>query len=142
MSSMFEVPAQAPVDLGEYLRILRRRAWVIVVVTVLSVAAVYAWATNQEKTYTAVGQIVVAQTTEKGIVATQSQVVQSDTVHREALGELPDAPSVDATFDGESGSVTLRAESTDPALAAKSIDADIQAYKNYLTFIAGGAWAP
>ena len=90
MSSMFEVPAQAPVDLSEYLRILRRRAWVIVVVTVLSVAAAYAWASNQEKTYTAVGQIVVAQTTEKGIVATQSQVVQSDTVHREALRQLPE----------------------------------------------------
>ena len=93
MSSVFEVPAQAPVDPSEYLRILRRRAWVIVVVTVLAVAAAYAWATNQEKTYTAVGQIVVAQTTEKGIVATQSQVVQSDTVHREALGQVPNAPS-------------------------------------------------
>ncbi len=137
MSSVIEVPAQAPLDPSEYLRILRRRAWVIVAVTVLAVAAAYAWATNQEKTYTAVGQIVVAQTTEKGIVATQSQVVQSDTVHRAALGQLPNAPAVDATFDGESGSVTLRAVSTDPALAAKSIDAHIEAYKNYLTYIAG-----
>ena len=111
---MFEVPAQAPVDLGEYLRILRRRAWVVVVVTVLAVAAAYAWATTRDKTYTAVGQIVVAQTTEKGVVATQSQVVQSDAVHGEALRHVPNAPWVTATFDGESGSVTLRAESTDP----------------------------
>ena len=58
MSSVFEVPAQAPFDLGEYLRILRRRAWVIVVITVLAVAAAYVWASGQEKSYTAVGQIV------------------------------------------------------------------------------------
>lgn len=136
MSSVFDVPAQAPIDPSEYLRILRRRAWVIVLVTVLAVAAAYAWASNQEKSYTAVGQIVVAQTTEKGIVATKSQVVQSDVVHREALRHLPNAPRVDSTFDGESGSVTLRAESTDPSLAAKSIDAHIEAYKDYLTYIA------
>jgi capsular exopolysaccharide synthesis family protein len=137
VSSLFEVPAQSPWDLHEYLRILRRRAWVIVLVTVLAVAAAYVWARNQEQVYTAVGQIVVAQTTEKGVVATQNQVVQSDAVHRAALGHLPNAPRVTATFDGESGSVTLRAESTDPALAAKSIDAHIQAYRDYLTYIAG-----
>lgn len=136
MSSVIEVPAQAPIDLSEYLRILRRRAWVIVVVTVVAVAAAYAWASNQEKTYTSVGQIIVAQTTEKGVVATQNQVVQSDAVHRSALGQVPNAPRVHATFDGESGSVTLRAESTDPALAAKSIDAHIAAYQNYLTYMA------
>ncbi len=138
MSPMFEVPAQAPVDLGGYLRILRRRAWVIVVVTVLAVAAAYAWAATRDKSYTAVGQIVVAQTTEKGVVATQNQVVQSDAVHRQALRHVPDAPRVAATFDGESGSVTLRAKSTDPELAARSIDAHIQAYKDYLTYTAIG----
>ena len=85
MSSVFEGPAQAPMDLSEYLRILRRRAWIIVVVTVFAVAAAYAWATNQEKTYTAFGEIVVSQTAEKGVVATQNAVVQSDAVHQEAL---------------------------------------------------------
>ena len=138
MSPIFEVPAQAPIDLGEYLRILRRRAWVIAAVTLLAVAAAYAWAASRDKTYTATGQIVVAQTTEKGVVATQNQVVQSDAVHRAALRDLPDAPRVEATFDGESGSVSLRAESTDPVLAAKSIDAHIQAYKDYLTYSAVG----
>jgi non-specific protein-tyrosine kinase len=136
VSPLSEVPAQSPVDLHEYLRILRRRAWVIVLITVLTGAAAYVWATNQKKIYTAVGQIVVAQTTEKGVVATQNQVVQSDSVHRAALRRVPDAPRVKATFDGESGSVTLRAESSSPALAAKSIDAHIEAYKDYLTYVA------
>jgi succinoglycan biosynthesis transport protein ExoP len=138
VATMFEVPAQAPVDLHEYLQILRRRAWVIAVVTVIAVAAAYAWATNRDTTYTATGQIVVAQTIEKGVVATQNQVVQSDAVHRAALRRLPNAPSVQATFDGESGSVTLLAKSTDPLLAAKSIDAHIQAYRDYLTYTAAG----
>lgn len=132
---MFEVPAQAP-DLGEYLRILRRRAWVVAVVTVLAVAAAYAWAATRDKIYTATGQIVVAQTTEKGAVATQSQVVQSYVVHREALRHVPNAVWVSATFDGESGSVTLSAKSRDPVLAAKSIDAQIKAYQGYLTYTA------
>ena len=135
MSPKFEVPAQSP-DLGEYLRILRRRAWIIAVVAVLGGAVAYAWVTNRDKTYTASGQIVVAQTTEEGFVATQNQVVQSDVVHREAQRLVPDAPRVAATFDGESGSISLRAEGTDPVLAADSIDAHIEAYKNYLTYIA------
>jgi polysaccharide biosynthesis transport protein len=138
VAAIFEVPAQSPVDLGEYLRILRRRAWVVAVVTVLAVAAAYAWAATRDKTYTAIGQIVVAQTTANGVVATQNQVVQSYTVHREALRRVPNAPGVAATFDGESGTVTLRAKSTDPVLAAKSIDAHIQAYRDYLTYSAAG----
>jgi capsular exopolysaccharide synthesis family protein len=131
---MLEVPAQAPVDLVEYLRILRRRAWVVAVVTALTVGAAYAWASTRDRVYTATGEIVVAQTTANGQVATQNEVVQSDAVHRQALRSVPNAPWVSATFDGESGTVQLRATSSDPALAAKAIDAQIQAYKNYLTF--------
>ncbi|MDQ1430700.1 MAG: hypothetical protein QOF40_1302, partial [Actinomycetota bacterium] len=34
---MFEAPATAPMEFGDYLRILRRRAWVVVVATALAV---------------------------------------------------------------------------------------------------------
>ena len=64
--------------------------------------------------------------------------MQSLAVHQQALRRVPNAPWVSATFDGESGSVTLRAESTDPVLAAKAIDAQIAAYKDYLTYNAFG----
>ena len=43
---MFEAPTVAPMEFGEYLGILRRRAWVIVVVTVLVVGAALAWSST------------------------------------------------------------------------------------------------
>ena len=47
IAPMFEAPATAPMEFGDYLRILRRRAWVVVVVTVLGVGISYAWYSTQ-----------------------------------------------------------------------------------------------
>ena len=132
VSPMFEAPAHAPMEFSDYLRILRRRAWVIIVVTVLSVGIAFAWFSTQDDTYTATGEVVVGSPENEVDVVTQTRVMQSDAVHARALGENENLPTIDATQDGESGGITLTAESTNPALAAAAVNAHIDAYIAYL----------
>ena len=129
---MFEAPTTAPMEIRDYLQILRRRAWVVVVVTLLTVGVAFAWSSARDETYTAAGEIVVGAGGDETDIATQARIVQSQAVHVLALGQLPSAPTVDATQDGESGGIRVEAQSADPATAAASVNAHVDSYVQYL----------
>ena len=84
---MLDAPADAPMELGDYFRILRRRAWVVVVVTMLAVGAAVAWSSTRHETYAASGEIVVAQGNGEVDVATQAKIIQSQAVRKFALAK-------------------------------------------------------
>jgi non-specific protein-tyrosine kinase len=129
---MFEAPATAPMEFGDYLGILRRRAWVVVVVTALAVGLAYAWYSTRDKTYTARGEVVVRQGTGEVDVATQAKIIESAVVYQLAQRKVPNAVGVSASQNGDSGSIEIKADSSDPKLAAESVNAQMTAYVDYL----------
>ena len=129
---MVEAPTHAPMGLGDYLRILRRRAWVIVVVTALAVGVAIAWSSKQDKTFTASGEVVVAQGTGEVDTATQAKIMESQVVHQLALQKLPSAVDVAATADSDGGGITITADSAEPQTAAASVNAHMDAYVEFL----------
>jgi len=120
-------------ELGDYLRILRRRAWVIVVVTVLAVGLAVAWSKTTDKTYSASGEVVVAQGTGEVDVTTQAKILESAVVYELAVKKVPSAVGVSAEPEGETGStIRVATDSTDPKVAAASVNAQMDAYVDYL----------
>src|SRR5438093_12222340 len=114
MLRMFEAPANAPMELGDYLRILRRRAWVIVVVIVLAVGLAVAWSKTTDKTYTASGEVVVAQGNGEVDVTTQAKILESAVVYQLAVKKVPSAAGASAEPEGDTGStIRVAADSTD-----------------------------
>ncbi len=129
---MFEAPATAPMEFGDYLQILRRRAWVVVVVTVLAVGISYAWYSTKDKTYTASGEVVVRQGTGEVDVVTQAKIMESAVVYQLAQKQVATAVGVSAQQSGDSGSIQITADSSDPQVAAASVNAAMTAYVDYL----------
>jgi succinoglycan biosynthesis transport protein ExoP len=129
---MFEAPATAPMELGDYLRILRRRAWVVVVVTLLAMGVAVGWYEANSKTYTATGEVVVKQGTGEVDVVTQAKIIESAVVYQLAQKKVPAAVGVSAEQSGDSGSINIVAESTDAKIAAASVNAQMDAYVEYL----------
>jgi polysaccharide biosynthesis transport protein len=129
---MFEAPANAPMDFGDYLRVLRRRAWVVVVVTLLAVGLAYGWYSAHDKTYTATGEVVVQQGTGEVDVVTQAKIIESSVVYQLAQKQVAASVGVSAEQVGDSGSIRIVADSTDPRIAAASVNAQMDAYVEYL----------
>jgi non-specific protein-tyrosine kinase len=129
---MFEAPATAPMEFGDYLRILRRRAWVIVVAIALAVGIAVAWYSTHDKTYSASSQVVVKQGAGEVDVETQAKIIESGAVYELALKKEPSAVGVSAAQSGTSGSIDIAADSTDPRTAAASVNAQVDAYVDYL----------
>src|SRR5262249_12934855 len=115
---MVEAPTHAPMGLGDYLRVLRRRAWVIIAVPAVAVGVALAWWSKQDKTYSASGEVVVAQGAGQVDTATQAKIMESQAVHQLALQKLPSAVGVSATQDSDGGGITITADSAEPQTAA------------------------
>lgn len=129
---MLEAPATAPMEFGDYLGILRRRAWVVVLVTVLGVGLAYAWYSTKDKTYTASGEVVVRQGASEVDVVTQAKIMESAVVYQLAQKKVPNAVGVSASQNGDTGSIEISAESSDPEVAAESVNAQMTAYVDFL----------
>jgi succinoglycan biosynthesis transport protein ExoP len=129
---MSEAPTNAPMELADYLRILRRRAWVVIVVTALAVGIAVAWYSSRAATYTATGEVVVKQGTGEVDVVTQAQIMESSVVYQIAQKKLPTAVGVSAQQNGDSGSIQITADSSNPAVAAGSVNAAMDSYVDYL----------
>ena len=130
---MFEAPATAPMEFRDYLAILRRRAWVIVAVTVLVVGVAAAWSFTRNNQYEASGSLVLTSTTSSGPdVDTQVRIIQSQAVHKLALDSFAGAGQVDAVQSGTSNSVAVNSTSEDPRRASRTVNAHLDAYVAYL----------
>jgi non-specific protein-tyrosine kinase len=122
-------PAEA--NLRTYLRILRRRFLVIVVVTVLSLALAVGFIALQKKQYSATAQLLVQPAgglatdggTQQAVsptdVLTEVQLVTSAPVEAQAAKELGYKPSVTASESGQTNVISVTATGPTAAAAAR-----------------------
>jgi tyrosine-protein kinase len=129
---MFEAPATAPMELRDYFAILRRRAWVVVLVTVVVVGAAAAWSFSRPDQYRASGTLILESSGTAGDVANQSSVIQSSGVDSLAREADPDAGSVNAEPSTTGSTITVTATSRDPRQAAATVNSHLDAYLTYL----------
>lgn len=129
MSPMSEDSARA-VELRDYLDVLWRRKWVIVIaVAVVCVTGVYRSA-RQTKIYRASGQILVSVEGTTDNIITQLSIIQGQAIREKVLAQVPGAGGV-AASGGQGRIVTLSVESPDPKLAARAVEAYIKTYIEY-----------
>lgn len=120
------------VELRDYLRVLWRRRWIILLIGLVGMGAGLFISTQQEKEYPASGQLVLgAQNLAATDVATQAKVVESQAVHELATKKVLHALDVSTSVDGSSNVITVTAKSGDAKLAAESVNAHIDAYVEY-----------
>jgi polysaccharide biosynthesis transport protein len=129
-------------ELRDYLRVLRRRAWVVVLAVLIAVGSSVALSLAQTPQYAATAQVELqAQRVEDFIdpggaqradparrLQTQLQVIESRRVRDRVLAEIADAPPVKASPVGQTDIVSLRVESPDPVVAQRAADAYAEAY--------------
>lgn len=130
---MYEVPATAPMELRDYFGILRRRAWIIILVALVVVGAAAAWSYSRENEYRASGTLVVAPNGSDTIdVDNQAGIIQSQAVHDLAVKTNPRVGDVNSEPSSTGTTITVTSTSTDPNRAAKTVNAHIDAYLLYL----------
>src|SRR5689334_1033165 len=97
MRRMFDPPATAPMELRDYLGILKRRAWVIILVTAIVVGAAAAWSFSRPNEYKASGTLVISTSGgNNGDVGNQAAIIQSQAVHEVAVKASPGVGDVSA----------------------------------------------
>jgi non-specific protein-tyrosine kinase len=133
MRRMFEAPATAPMELRDYVGILRRRAWVIILVTVIVVVVAAAWSSSRPNEYEASGMLVVPSSgSNSGDVGNQADIIQSQAVHALAEKASPGVDSVTTSAGTTGGSITVTSTNRNPAQAARTVNAHVDAYLAYL----------
>lgn len=134
----------APLELRDYLTVLRRRRWTVVVTTAVAVGAAIALSLLQTPVYAAYAEVLLrpggpdalvdggpaARTAadRQGEIRTEIEVMQARSV-RDAVTEALGRP-VDVTVEakGETDVVRLTARSTDPAAAAEAANVYAETY--------------
>ena len=130
---MYEAPATAPMELRDYFGILRRRAWVIILVTAIVVGAAAAWSFSRPNEYEASGTLVVSTSgSNNGDVGNQADIIQSQAVHAIAEQASPGVDGVTANAGTTGGSITVTSTNRNPAQAARTVNAHVDAYLAYL----------
>ena len=130
---MFEAPATAPMEFRDYFGILRRRAWVIILVTAIVVGAAAAWSFSRPNEYEASGTLVVPTSgSNSGDVGNQADIIQSQAVHALAEQASPGVDGVTASAGTTGGSITVTSTNRNPAQAARTVNAHVDAYLAYL----------
>lgn len=137
-----ELDAGPQLDLRDYLRVLWARKWVLVVATVVMVAAAFGFSARQDPVYEATAQFrvvapvdpLLAQNSRASQVSPQTEieVLQSAPVVnrvRQKLGGT--APSITAESVSGTEFVKITAESGDPESAAAIPNAYVEAYIEY-----------
>jgi capsular polysaccharide biosynthesis protein len=133
MPAMVDTPtgARAPLELRDYLRILGRRWFTIVFVTAIVTGLGFYRSAQQDKVYESSGKIVIGGDLKVGDIATQQQVLESQTIHDLVLQKLPNAQDISTQQVVDANVMTVSAESTKPKLAADTVNAHIDAYIAY-----------
>jgi succinoglycan biosynthesis transport protein ExoP len=136
-----------PVDLLQYVRILRQRKWIMVLFVILAVLASTGYCKLQTPQYTGTAQLLltpqlsasIVQATDPNAalsssgndivdVPTDTQVIQSDTVRKRAARTVRNPPRVVVAEVGTTNVVTVSTISTDPNTAAAAANAYAHAY--------------
>jgi polysaccharide biosynthesis transport protein len=134
-----ESPSQPPGTLLEYLRVVRRRGWVIVLTVVLAGGAGYFIAKRAVPVYQAQASVLLqgptAADAAAGIpsgatidIATELQVLEGYSVRQAVIRALPNAAGISSVSITSLNSFTVSSESTDAKLAAASANAYATAY--------------
>ncbi len=130
--------------LHEYLRVLRRRKWVVVLVAVLAAGGALGFALSQDKIYQASAEILLEHRSTRNLFdavqdigdpsrlpQTEMKVMQSQPVREEVRKRIGMAPAITTGQSGSADVIDLTARSTVPATAAKIANTYAEAYINY-----------
>lgn len=132
-------------ELRDYLRVLNRRKWIVVAVTVLVVLAAVVASLLQEKVYRATAELLLQPRSTESIfdpsvvrtfpagesAQTEIRVLTSDPVKEIVRDEIGVAPSVSVSNPTDTDFLLVSAESTEPARAAEIASAYGRAYVEY-----------
>jgi polysaccharide biosynthesis transport protein len=131
---MSDVPAgdRSPLDLRDYLGVLWRRLWIVLAVTAIVFGAGLIRSLRQPKIYQAQGQFAIVDTSKVTDLQTQLRVVASPVVHDLATRRAPGIGRVSSQQSGLGNIITVAADNTNPELAARTVNATIDAYAAYL----------
>lgn len=137
--------ADSGMELGDYLRVVRRRKWLIALAVVIVVAVAMLSAKLQTPKYTAVASIVIqpsatdalfnqsngSQSVDVTDVATEIQLVRSQPVKEAVAQLLGAAPAVSVSEVGQTDVVDITATNTRPQAAASIANAYAQSYVGF-----------
>ena len=149
-SSGGDLPTSVPqtrtdLDLTGFVRIVRRRLWVVLLVPLLVASAAYASAKAQTPKYRSSADILLVRTTAEAIyapldanvsdpnrlLADQIRVVRSQDLATMVKAILGYTPSIDTKGSTTEDVITLSAVSTDPRAAAAVVNAYAGSYLKY-----------
>ncbi|MGH9013434.1 MAG: polysaccharide biosynthesis tyrosine autokinase [Acidimicrobiia bacterium] len=126
-------------SLLDYLRIARRRAWVVALVVLAVVGTAVALTLQQEKVYRAEGEVLLNSRRDNPLsdqvapvdpnaAETEIRIFESSDIGEAVAEKLGVAPDVSAEQVGETDIIEISVESTDPAGAAEAVNAYTEAY--------------
>lgn len=118
-------------EFRDYLEVLWRRKWVVLLAATVVVTIGVFRSVRQEKVYRASAQMLLTAEQQAGSVETEVRILESEAVADLAKQKLPGAVSVAGSPVGASRVVSVTAESLNPQLAADSVNAYMAAYTDY-----------
>ncbi len=144
---MAETAEPEELELRDYLRVLRRRKWLIAAVTVVVVGAALAASFAQTPVYRASAQVLLESRVSESLfnpstgqrndpareVDTQIHVIESRPVRDLVQKKLGSVPDVSASAVGQTDVIQLSVESTDAKRAADVANAYVEAYRAFRT---------
>jgi capsular exopolysaccharide synthesis family protein len=131
-------------NLQEYLQILKRRKWIIALIVILAVAASVGYCKLQKPTYTGTAALLltpqlsstISQATNSNLantpttvdVPTDTQVIESASVKKNASERVRSIPPVSVSQVGTTNVVNISVDSYSPEVASKAANAYVKAY--------------
>jgi len=142
---MADGSAESPeLVLQEYVRVLRRRKWVVVAVMAVAVAGTLGLALSSQKVYQATAEVLLEHRSTQNLFdavkdigdpsrlpETEMKVMQSQPVRTEVQARIGTPPGISTSQSGSADIIDIKAESTVPATAAKIANTYAQAYIDY-----------
>jgi tyrosine-protein kinase Etk/Wzc len=144
--------AASAISPAEYIAVLRRRRWLLVLVPLLLASVAYWLASQREPMYTASAQLLVTQSSSLGVTTssdiqaasllaqTYADLITSAPVLERVIAELElsaTVPELAAHVDAEAGTLTqlieVSAEYSDPELAATVATRTAEAFVTWLS---------
>jgi succinoglycan biosynthesis transport protein ExoP len=135
MGTMPESPiGPRPHDVRGYLRILRRRKWVVAASVAVTTLVAVVVAARQEPSYVSASEVrIVTAGTDNNQeeLDTEVRLMESDAITSLAAEQVPSLPPLDAALVTGTSIIRVEVTSTDPELAAQAANAYVQAYLRY-----------
>lgn len=130
-----------PIDPRDYLRVLRQRAWVVVIAVVVLVAAVLVLSLRQTKVYQASTEVLLRSDSTENLFDEQANAARTPAEMETEIKILTGEPirsaveeglgyPIDVSADqvGQTDVIAVTAESTDPDQAAEAANTYVESY--------------